>query len=96
QPVNDGVYWGGNFTQVVALIKSRQLDLTKIRFFLGYSGWSKGQLADELQEKSWLTSIGNSHLVFQLQPGDIWRAAIRQLDESYHEIMNYPIDPQLN
>jgi putative transcriptional regulator len=96
QKVNDGIFWGGDFAQVIELIGRRELDMDKIRFFLGYSGWSTGQLETELNEKSWLTSKGNNRLVFQLQPGEIWKAAIKQLDDPYHEIINYPIDPQLN
>lgn len=94
--VGDGIYWGGDFQIVVELIRSRQLDLNSIRFFLGYSGWSEGQLKEELDEKSWLTIQGNLPLAFHKTPGELWRDAIRQMDESYHEIINYPIDPQLN
>lgn len=94
--VADGVYWGGNFQQVVELIRSRSLDLSRIRFFLGYSGWSTGQLDDELNEKSWLTVAGNQRLVFYENAEEVWKEAVKQLDKTFHEIINYPIDPQLN
>ena len=94
--VAEGVYWGGDFQQIIALIRERALDLTRIRFFLGYSGWSNGQLNDELNEKSWLTVAGNHRLVFHSKPAEIWKEAVKELDETFHEIINYPIDPQLN
>jgi putative transcriptional regulator len=53
QEVLDGIYWGGDFDMVTKLIKKGSIDLNKIRFFLGYSGWSDGQLNDEMKEKTW-------------------------------------------
>lgn len=96
QKVIDDVYWGGDFVEILELIQSRKLDLNKIRFFLGYSGWSEGQLAEEISTQSWLTVEGSKSLVFHPQPKDVWKDAIRLLDEEYHQIIHYPIDPQLN
>ncbi len=94
--ITDGIYWGGDFQQVIELIRNRELDLNCIRFFLGYSGWSSGQLSDEISEKSWLMVEGKERLVFHETPERIWKEAVKELDESFHEIINYPIDPQLN
>lgn len=96
QQVVPGVYWGGDFNMVVDHIRNHQLDRDKIRFFLGYSGWSEGQLANEISEKSWLTSQGSPRLVFHPDAGSVWPDAIREMDGKYHPIINYPIDPQLN
>jgi putative transcriptional regulator len=94
--VVNGIYWGGNFETVLALIQNRSLDLNRIRFFLGYSGWSDGQLENEMKEKSWLTVSGNKKLVFHEQPEVAWKDAVRLLGKKYEEIINYPIDPTLN
>lgn len=91
-----GVHWGGDFRKILDLINSQQLDLDRIRFFLGYSGWSEGQLAGEMEEKSWLTVHGSTELVFHPEPAEVWKVAVRQLDEPFHQIIHYPIDPQLN
>ncbi|MCU0396131.1 MAG: YqgE/AlgH family protein [Chitinophagaceae bacterium] len=96
QAVLPNVYWGGNFEQIIQLIRDRQLDLDNIRFYLGYSGWSGGQLEDELASSSWLTAQGSHQLVFRTPPGEVWKRAVMQLDEAFHPIVNYPIDPQLN
>ena len=34
-----GIYWGGDFTKVAALIKENIIKETDLKFFLGYSGW---------------------------------------------------------
>lgn len=96
QKLVDGIYWGGDFKKVVELIHSGELERDKIRFFIGYSGWSKGQLEEEITEKSWLTAHAHAGLVFHQDAGEIWRDAIREMDGRYHPIMHYPIDPQLN
>ncbi|MCA0383669.1 MAG: YqgE/AlgH family protein [Bacteroidetes bacterium] len=94
--VSNGVYWGGDFPSIIDLIVAQQLDLDRIRFYLGYSGWGTGQLEGEIAEKSWLTVAGGPSLVFHPEPEDIWKMAVQQLDKSFHPIIHYPIDPQLN
>ena len=51
EEVMKGVYWGGDFSKVVEMIKNGDMDFKKIRFYIGYSGWSDGQLSDEIKEK---------------------------------------------
>ncbi|WP_207492265.1 YqgE/AlgH family protein [Aridibaculum aurantiacum] len=95
-PVTDGIYWGGDFQEVVQLIKSNQLSAADIRFFIGYSGWGKGQLDEEMEEKSWITGEGTQELVFPPDVNDTWKLALQQLGGEYVQLINYPIDPQLN
>jgi putative transcriptional regulator len=94
--VVDGVYWGGDFETTIELIRAGEINLNKIRFFIGYSGWASGQLADELKEKSWLTVQANRKLVFHKKTDEIWKDALRQLGGDYEMMINFPIDPQLN
>jgi putative transcriptional regulator len=94
--VLNGVYWGGDFEMVTELVKSNGIDFNKIRFFLGYSGWSDGQLNDELKEKTWLTVAATRNLVFHPQPNEIWKNSLKHLGGDYEMMINFPIDPQLN
>ena len=96
QEVLKGVYWGGDFEQVTRLIKNQEIDYNKIRFFIGYSGWSDGQLNDELQEKTWLTVAATRKLVFHQKPNDLWKDSLRHLGGDYEIMINFPIDPKLN
>ena len=93
--IND-IYWGGNFETVTALIKNNNIDLNKIKFFIGYSGWGDGQLIAELKEKSWLTVSANCNLVFNTMQDEIWKGSLRVLGGEYEMMINFPIDPQLN
>ena len=95
-PVQEGIYWGGDFEMAVDLLRKGEIDKNKIRFFIGYSGWGGGQLNDELKEKSWLTTPATRKLVFHKNIDDIWKDALDHLGGEYEQLKNYPIDPQLN
>ncbi|HVG17248.1 MAG TPA: YqgE/AlgH family protein [Chitinophagaceae bacterium] len=94
--VMPGVFWGGDFDSVVDLINTDKLDLGKIRFYIGYSGWSAGQLESERNEKTWLTVEASRNLVFHNNAEEIWKDALKHLGGEYEMMINFPIDPQLN
>jgi putative transcriptional regulator len=96
QEVSKGVYWGGDFDAVVDLIKNRNIDPAGIRFYIGYSGWTGGQLTSEMGEKTWLTVKATSQLIFHKNYEEIWKDALRHLGGDYEIMVNFPIDPQLN
>ena len=96
QEVMKGIYWGGDFDKVVEMIKTNEINENKIRFFIGYSGWSDGQLSNELEEKSWLTVKATRKLVFHRDYKEIWKDSLKQLGGEYEIMINFPIDPQLN
>jgi putative transcriptional regulator len=96
EEVIKGVYWGGDFETVIAMLKNGTLSPDKIRFYIGYSGWSDGQLNNELQEKSWLTVAGTRKLIFHRNYQEIWKDSLKTLGGDYEMMINFPIDPQLN
>ena len=91
-----GVHWVGDFDMVMQKIKKNEIDVNKIRFFIGYSGWGEGQLSEELTGKSWLTVKAIRKLVFHKKYDEIWKDALKQLGGDYEMMINFPIDPQLN
>lgn len=96
EKVMKDLYRGGNFESLTALIKLKEIDFNKIRFFIGYSGWSSGQLHSELQEKSWLTAEATQKLIFHANPENIWKDSLKHLGGDYEMMINFPLDPQLN
>lgn len=92
----EGVYWGGNFEMVKKLAGENRLEADKIRFFIGYSGWGKGQLHQEMEEKTWLTVTATRNLIFGTSPDDVWGNSLRHLGGEYTLLVNYPNDPRLN
>ncbi|AFZ83231.1 transcriptional regulator [Candidatus Kinetoplastibacterium blastocrithidii TCC012E] len=43
---------------------------------LGYSGWSAGQLEDEIYHNDWISVPAESSIIFDLPPKDRYRAAL--------------------
>jgi putative transcriptional regulator len=94
--VMKGIYWGGDFDAVIDLINKGAADPEKIRFYIGYSGWSPGQLDTEMTEKTWLTVEAEKQLVFHPNAEEIWKDSLKHLGGEYEMMINFPIDPQLN
>lgn len=46
---------------------------------LGYAGWGPGQLESEISMNGWLTTEADPNLVFGLNDGDKWEAALKTL-----------------
>jgi putative transcriptional regulator len=95
--LGNGIFWGGNFEELVPMIEMGVLDLDKYRFFLGYSGWGKGQLDDELEIKSWIvTDISQSMVFGDITNGALWKDALNNLGGSYKILAKFPESPFLN
>lgn len=52
--IKDGVYYGGNFQEVLAHLKDQTLAEKDIRLLIGYAGWDPQQLEEEIKEGSWV------------------------------------------
>ncbi len=93
----EGVYWGGSFEKVLFLLETKQLAHKDIKFFLGYSGWSPGQLDEELEQDSWIVSDqASEELIFDTEPDDMWKKTLKVMGGRFSVYSNYPKDPRLN
>lgn len=92
-----GVFWAGDFDDLLLKINTRQVHRDDVRFFLGYSGWSPGQLMEELEQKSWIVCKGvGQSIVFDTAPDDMWRTVLKRMGGKFKMIASYPVDPRLN
>jgi len=94
--VTGNLYWGGDFDIVKELIASGLVDKTQLRFFLGYAGWSKGQLDDELSENAWLVGEISTNLVMEGIDPAFWSDILARYNNKYRAWANFPEDPGLN
>lgn len=95
--IQPGLFWGGNFDQLISMVDTHQVLITDIKFFLGYSGWSPGQLDEELKIESWIVSdLTTEQLVFETDPEQMWKQAMRDLGGRFTVYSNYPADPRMN
>jgi putative transcriptional regulator len=68
----------------------------KIKLFAGYSGWSGGQLEDEIKRGAWLIHPATLELVFESNSSDLWSAILRRKGGKYFLLSQMPEDPSLN
>lgn len=95
-PVGGNCFWSGDFEQIVSLLNVGKITEQDIRFFIGYSGWSTGQLEDEINEKAWIIADSTPSFLFDTPADQLWRSVLRQMGGEYRVKSHYPIDPSLN
>ncbi len=69
---------------------------TQLRAFLGYSGWSGGQLENELKQNTWIVTDVPAELLDHPFGGDLWRRVLGGLGEEWRLLAEEPEDTSLN
>jgi len=95
--VSEGLYWGGNFEQMLTILDGNLIGKNEIKFFVGYSGWAAGQLKDELELNSWIIfrNVGVEK-IFDTNVESLWKEVLKTMGGKYKIISNFPVDPRLN
>jgi putative transcriptional regulator len=91
-----GLWWGGDFDALKEMMNGGEITPADIRFFLGYSGWSPGQLEGEMKEKSWITHNVKAAHIFDTKPDELWKRILKEKGGDYALMVNFPEDPNLN
>ncbi len=94
--VVDDIYWGGDFEQLKDVLRSGAVREEDVRLFLGYAGWSPGQLEEEIAADGWIVTPANADLVFSSDASRLWRAVLRTMGGQFAAMANFPDDPRLN
>ena len=67
-----------------------------VRFFLGYSGWDAGQLANELERNTWIVCPTDSRSLFSTPPETMWKHYVDRMGARYKIWSQYPRNPENN
>ena len=94
--VEGNIFWGGDIDSIRELIKTGKIKQSQIRFFLGYSGWSAGQLERELKENSWVITRVKSDIVLTSRGDDTWKRVLRSFKNKYRMWADFPDSPEMN
>lgn len=92
----NGLFWGGDPDVVRTLLEINLISPEEIKFFIGYSGWSPGQLESEMQQNSWLVIEQDVIQVMKEKADKLWRKSILSMGEEYAPWVNFPENPDLN
>lgn len=95
--ITEHIYWNGDFESLKLQIKAGNINPRQIKFFLGYSGWGKEQLAEELKSDSWLIQKIKEEQVLRIKTDNLWKEVVLSSKKREINLMaNFPEDPSLN
>jgi putative transcriptional regulator len=94
--IREGLFLGGDFDRICEELEN-DANRSKIRFLLGYSGWGKGQLQDEIKDHAWLVAqnISNSELM-DTHSDNQWKSFLAKQGKRFQSMTDFPINPQVN
>lgn len=95
-PISDGLYLNGDFNAIKKYILQGNPIKGKIRFFLGYSGWEEKQLAQEIEENTWIIGQEESTYLLNERGGTMWKKSLEKLGSKYEAWSRFPQVPSLN
>jgi putative transcriptional regulator len=80
----------------VAFVQDAEIAARRGRVFVGYAGWSPGQIEAELDEASWIVVAAHPDDVFSDEPDELWGAVLRRQGGPLALLATMPPDPSLN
>ena len=67
-----------------------------VRAFIGYSGWTAGQLEGELKRDAWITTSPDSSLPGRQHDQSLWRELLQSISPFHRILAEAPADPGRN
>ena len=95
-PLGNGLYVNGDFEQMKRYILSGAPTQGHVRFFMGYAGWQKGQLKQEIDTNTWIISNDNKVDLLHMYLRDLWQETLCDLGGKYAIWSRYPKYPIMN
>lgn len=95
--INENLYFGGDFNQLIALLQKDESLNAQVRFFLGYAGWSINQLNEEIKENAWIvTNAYSNNEVLSTQHFDLWKELMQKQGAKFKLMSEFPLNPNNN
>jgi putative transcriptional regulator len=89
-PVGRGIWFGGDFDQVRFLIENQLILPHQIRFYIGYTGWDRVQLKEEMEDKSWIEVDMDPNYLFKTPSTKVWQLALNNKSSIFGIIGDMP------
>lgn len=94
--ISPGVFWSGNYEKLRVLMDCKLISSENIRFYIGYSGWSCGQLEEELKDPSWIVSDLDANFIFKMDSAILWKAILETKGYHYSALSQIEGDELMN
>lgn len=86
-----GLYFGGDLTHIFECLFQEPSRSAQIRFFIGYSGWSSGQLEQEIKERAWISVNNiNGETILSKNTANLWRKCMSLQGEQFQTFALFP------
>jgi putative transcriptional regulator len=72
------------------LVKNNLIKPNDIRFFVGYTGWDKGQLEEEVKENAWISTNMDANYLFKFSSEAIWKSMIKEKRKHFPPLADIP------
>ena len=95
-PLGNGLYLNGDFNQMQQYILSGAPTQGVARFFMGYAGWQKGQLKQEMKQNTWIVNNESQVDLLNMYLRDLWQEALCDMGGKYMIWARYPKYPFMN
>ena len=95
-PLGNGLYLNGDFNEMQKYILSGAPTQGVVRFFMGYAGWQKGQLKQEIEANTWLINNDSEVDLLNMYLRDLWRETLCDMGGKYAVWSRYPKYPIMN
>ncbi|MDR2968679.1 MAG: YqgE/AlgH family protein [Tannerellaceae bacterium] len=95
-PVGGKLFFDGDFNVLKQYILNDHSIEGKVKFFLGYSGWTGGQLEREIDEYSWVVGSPNCESILSADGESYWKTSLARMGKHYRTWINFPKDPLMN
>ena len=89
-PLGNGLYLNGDFNQMQQYILSGAPTQGVARFFMGYAGWQKGQLKQEMKQNTWIVNNESQVDLLNMYLRDLWQEALCDMGGKYMIWSRYP------
>jgi len=80
----------------VGFVQDPDVTARRGRIFVGYAGWSAGQIEAELDEEAWIVVPAEPDDVFSTDPDALWSAVLLRQGGPLALLATMPLDPSLN
>ena len=95
-PLGNGLYVNGDFEQMKRYILAGGETQGMVRFFMGYAGWQRGQLTQEIEANTWMVSNDSQVNLLNMYLRDLWKESLYDMGGKYAVWSRYPKYPIMN
>ena len=95
-PLGNGLYVNGDFEQMKRYILAGGETQGTVRFFMGYAGWQRGQLTQEIEANTWMVSNDSQVELLNMYLRDLWKESLCDMGGKYAVWSRYPKYPIMN